>query len=470
MALLIKNGEIVTGEARFVADIWCEGATITRIDEKIEPPPGATVVDASGQWVFPGFIDPHTHIHLPFMGTCAKDSYLTATQAAVAGGTTTVFDMCCPSREEEPEDGFATWLEKAEGSACCDYSFHMGVTKFHAGTADQLRRIADAGVQSFKVFLAYPGAFGIDDQELFQTLRLARELGVITTAHCENATLVAGLQRQFLADGKSGPEWHHESRPPYIEASGVHHLMAFAKATGAPVYIVHLSCQEALEEALRGRLRGVDVRVEVLIQHLLLDKSCAERPDFEGAKFVMSPPLRAPEHQEALWNALRQGHAETVGTDHAPFDFASQKTLGRSDFTKIPNGIPAIQERIALLYTHGVCTGKIDLNTFVRSASTNAAKIFNLFPKKGTIQPGSDADLVVFDPKYRGNLSVKSQTSAVDYNAFEGWPVQGRPSVVTLRGEIAARDGQFTGPVGRGQFLRRPLSQSTSGSCPPQLA
>lgn len=470
MALLIKNGEIVTGDARYVADIWCEGETITRIARDIAPPPGATVVDASGQWVFPGFIDPHTHIHLPFMGTTAKDTYLTATQAALAGGTTTVFDMCCPSRDEEPEDGFAAWLDKAAGNACCDYSFHMGVTKFHGGSAAQLRRIAAAGVQSFKVFLAYPGAFGIDDQELFQTLRLARELGVITAAHCENAALIAELQRQLLAEGKTGPEWHHESRPPYVEASGVHHLLTFAQATKAPVYIVHLSCQDALDEALRGRRRGVDVRIEVLIQHLLLDKTCAERPDFEGAKFVMSPPLRAPEHQSALWDALRQGLVDTVGTDHAPFDFATQKVLGRTDFTKIPNGIPAIQDRIALLMTHGVCTGKIDLQTFVRTASTNAAKIFNLFPRKGTILPGSDADLVVFDPNYRGALSARTQTSAVDYHAFEGWTVQGRPSVVTLRGEIAARNGQLTGPIGRGQFLQRPLSQSTSESCPPPLA
>ncbi len=467
MGLLIKNGEIITESSRYVADIWCEGETITRIDQGLTAPPDAEVIDASGQFVFPGFIDPHTHIHLPFMGTCAKDTYLTGTQAAIAGGTTTVFDMCCPSRDEEPEEGFATWRAKAEGQACCDYSFHMGVTKFDDGTEAQLRRIAEAGVQSFKVFLAYKGAFGIEDDELFRTLHLARRLGVITAAHCENATLVSELQNQLLAAGKTGPEWHHASRPPFVEAAGVNHLMMFAEATGAPVYIVHLSCREALEEALRARLRGVDVRVEVLIQHLLLDKSLAERPNFEGAKFVMSPPLRAPEHQAALWNALAQGLVDTVATDHAPFDFASQKSLGSKDFTKIPNGIPSLQERIALLYTHGVASGRLDLHSFVRTASTNAAKIFNLFPKKGTIQPGSDADLVIFGPTYRGTLSAATQLSAVDYNAFEGWPVQGRPTVVTLRGEVAARNGRFTGSPGRGQFLPRPLSQNTSESCQP---
>jgi len=460
MALLIKNGEIVTGSSRFVSDIWCEGETITRIGKDLPAPAGAEVVDATGQFVFPGFIDPHTHIYLPFMGTFSKDTFATGTQAAVVGGTTTIFDMCCPSRSEDPAEGFATWKAQAEGNACCDYSFHMGVTRFQGGTEAQLRKIVAAGVQSFKIFLAYKGAFGIDDAELFATLRLARELGVVTTAHCENETLVSELQKMLLAEGKSGPEWHHESRPPRVEAEGVHHLMTFAELTGAPVYIVHLSCREALEEAVRARLRGVDVQIETLIQHLVLDKSWAERPDFEGAKFVMSPPLRDKSNQDILWNALRQGLINTVGTDHAPFDFETQKSMGLADFTKIPNGIPSIEDRISLLYTHGVLTGRLDLHTFVNAASTNAAKIFNLFPKKGAIQPGSDADLVVFDPSYRGTLTAKSQTSAVDYNAFEGWKIQGRPAVVTVRGEIAARDGRFIGETGRGKFLRRPPSQS----------
>ena len=456
MALLIKNGEIVTGDSRYVADIWCEDATITRIGRDLAVPDGAEVVDASGKFVFPGFIDPHTHLHLPFMGTCARDSFLSGTRAAVAGGTTTVFDMCCPPRSAEPADGLAEWMEKAAGNACCDYSFHMGVTRFDAGSEAQLRQIVGAGIQSFKIFLAYHGAFGIDDTELFKTLRLARELGVVTAAHCENAALVAELQQQLLAEGKTGPEWHHASRPPRVEAGGVHHLMMFAELADAPVYIVHLSCREALEEAVRGRLRGVDVRIETLIQHLVLDKSAAERPDFEGAKFVMSPPLRDRENQSALWSALARGLADTVATDHAPFDFKTQKILGLGDFTKIPNGIPSIAERIPLLYTHGVCAGRIDLQTLVNVASTNAAKIFNLFPKKGTIRVGSDADLVVFDPAWRGTISHAGQISAVDYNAFEGFEVRGRAAVVTLRGQIAARDGLPVGPDGRGQFLSRP--------------
>jgi dihydropyrimidinase len=456
MGLLIKNGEIVTGDSRYIADIWCEGETITRIDSDIQAPTAtAEVIDASGKYVFPGFIDPHTHIYLPFMGTFSKDDYETGTKAALVGGTTTIFDMCCPSRTMEPSEGFATWAAQARGKAACDYSFHMGVTRFDGNSAAQLREIVAAGVQSFKIFLAYKGAFGIDDSELYQTLKLAKELGVVTTAHCENETLVAETQQELVTRGTSGPEGHHDSRPPRVEAEGVHHLMSFAEMTGAPVYIVHLSCREALEEALRARLRGVQVWVETLIQYLLLDKSHAELPEFEGAKFVMSPPLRDKANQPVLWNGLRQGLINTVGTDHAPFDFAGQKSMGADDFTRIPNGIPALEDRVNLLYTYGVKAGRLDLHTFVKIASTNAAKIFNLFPRKGTIQPGSDADLVIYDPNYRGQLSAATHLMNIDYNAFEGWPIEGRPSLVTVRGEVAARDGKFVGTVGRGRLLQR---------------
>ncbi len=460
MALLVKNGEIITGDSRYVADIWCEGETITRIAPHIEPPAGAEVIDAAGHYVFPGFIDPHTHIYLPFMGTFSKDTYETGTQAALVGGTTTIFDMCCPSRADEPLTGFAAWNAQSAGRACCDYSYHMGVTKFGEGTADQLRQIVAAGVQSFKIFLAYKGAFGIDDEELYRTLKLAKELGVVTTAHCENETLVAETQKKLLAAGVTGTEGHYQSRPPRVEAEGVNHLMTFAEMTGAPVYVVHLSCREALEEALRARLRGVQVWVETLIQYLTIDKTYAERPGFEGAKYVMSPPLRDKSNQDVLWNALNQGLVNTVGTDHAPFDFGGQKPMGKDDFTKIPNGIPAIEDRINLLYTYGVMRGKIDLHTLVNIASTNAAKIFHLFPRKGTIQPGSDADLVIYDPQYRGKLSAKTQVMNIDYNAYEGWDIEGRPSVVTVRGEVAVRDGKFVGTPGRGRFLARKVRAS----------
>lgn len=455
MGLLIKNGEIVTASERYIADIYCGGETITQIGRDLAPPPGAQVINAAGKYVFPGFIDPHVHITLPFMGTFAKDTYESASTAALVGGTTTLIEMCCPARKDEALASFEHWMGQARGKSACDFTFHMGVTKFDDGTEAQLREIVKLGISSFKIFLAYKGTFGIDDTELYRTLKLARELGVIVTAHCENETLVAERQKELLAAGKTDPAQHHESRPPRIEAEGVHHLMSFAELTGASTYIVHLSCREALEEALAARQRGVSVAIETLIQYLVLDKTYAERDDFEGAKYVMSPPLRDRSNQAVLWNGLRSGLVNTVATDHAPFDFRNQKPMGRTDFTKIPNGIPSIEDRITLLYTHGVKTGKIDLHTFVNAASTQAAKLFDLFPRKGAIQLGADADLVVFDPNTRGTISAKTQHMNVDYSAFEGWPTEGRPSVVTVRGEIAARDGKFVGTFGRGRFLER---------------
>ena len=455
MGLLIKNGEIVTADSRYVADIWCEGETITRIDRDIAPQPGAEVIDAKGKFVFPGFIDPHVHIYLPFMGTFSKDTYETGSKAALVGGTTTLIEMCCPSRADDALAGHELWMSQAVGKSACDFTFHQGVTKFDDKTEGQLREIVKRGVSSFKIFLAYKGAFGIDDTELYRTLKLAKELGVIVTAHCENETLVSERCKELLAAGRTDPGQHHESRPPRVEAEGVHHLMSFAELTGAATYIVHLSCKEALEQAIAARQRGVRVAVETLIQYLVLDKSYAEKPDFEGAKYVMSPPLRDQRNQDVLWNGLRDGLIQTVATDHAPFDFAKQKPMGKDDFTKIPNGIPSLEERINLLYTHGVKKGRIDLHTFVNVASTQVAKTFGLFPRKGTIQPGADADLVVFDPHHRGTISAKTQCMNVDYSAFEGWPIEGRASVVTVRGEVAVKDGEFVGKIGRGQFLKR---------------
>ena len=454
MALLIQNGRIVTATDDFVGDVLVEGETIAAVGPQLAAPAGAEMIDATGKFVFPGFIDPHVHIYLPFMGTYAKDTYETASRAALVGGTTTLIEMCCPARGDDPLEAFELWKSKGELSAC-DYTFHMGVSRFDATTAEAIREIARRGVASLKVFLAYKGAFGVTDEELFNTLTLAKELGLLVTAHCENETLVSELQRRLLGEGLTGPEWHEASRPTRVEAEGVHHLMTFAELTGAHVYCVHTSCREALEAVQAARLRGVQAWVETVVPYLVLDKTYAEKPKFEGAKYVMSPPLRDRSQQPVLWNALRSRLVSTVTTDHAPFDFAGQKEMGRGDFTKIPNGIPSVEDRVNLLYTHGVCRGRIDLQTFVDAASTQAARLFGLYPRKGTIAAGSDADLVVYDPEYRGKISAKTQAMAVDYSAFEGWEIEGRPSLVTVRGAIQAREGKFVGRLGHGKFLAR---------------
>jgi dihydropyrimidinase len=455
VSLLIRNGEIITADSRYKADIYVEDETITRIGQNLEAPPDAEVVDASGKYVFPGFIDPHVHLYLPFMGTFSKDTHETGSRAALVGGTTTYIEMCCPSRGDDALEGFELWKSKAEGNSACDYTFHMAVAKFDGKTADQLREIVADGMSSFKVFLAYKNFFGVDDEELYQTLSLAKELGVIVTAHTENAELVAQLQQKLLKEDKTGPEWHEPSRPESVEADGVHHFATFLETTGASGYVVHLSCEAALKAAMAAKSRGVKLYIESVIPHLMLDKSYAERPDFEGAKFVMSPPLREKRNQQVLWDALAQGFIDTIGTDHAPFDFQGQKEMGKKDFTKIPNGIPAIEDRVNLLYTYGVSRGALDIHRFVDAASTRAARLFGLFPRKGTIAVGSDADLVVFDPAYRGIISSKTQTMNVDYSAFEGMEIDGRPDVVTVRGKVQVKGGKFVGEAGRGKLLRR---------------
>ncbi len=454
MPLLIRNGEIVNVGSRLVADIYVENETITRVGKNLETPPDTEIVDAAGKLVFPGFIDPHVHIYLPFMATFAKDTHESASIAALIGGTTTFIEMCCPNRNEDALAGYQLWKSKAHGNSACDYAFHMSVTRFEKETASQLEQIVADGTASFKIFLAYKNFFGVDDGEMFQTLELAKRLGVIVTAHCENAELIARLQQQLIAQGKTGPEWHEPSRPESVEAEGTGRFATFLENTGAAGYVVHLSCDKALRAALDARSRGVKIQVESVLPHLLLDKTCAERPGVEGMKHVMSPPLRAKQNQEKLWAALAAGSIDTVGTDHCPFD-TQQKLLGKDSFVNIPNGIPGIEDRINLLYTYGVQRGLLNLDRFVDCASTQAAKIFGLFPRKGQVAVGSDADLVIYDTDYRGIVSAKSQHVNNDYNGFEGMQIEGRPAVVTVRGQIQVRDGAFVGQRGRGQFLKR---------------
>jgi dihydropyrimidinase len=458
MSLLIQNGRIITSTDDWQADVYCEGETISRIGPNLPTPPGTTVIDAKGKYVFPGFVDPHVHIYLPFMGTYAKDTYPTASKAAVVGGTTTLIEMACPAKTEEPLAAFHLWMSKAEKQSACDFTFHMGATRFDSLAESQLKEIVAAGISSFKVFLAYKGAFGVDDAELYQIMRLAKSLGVIVTAHCENAEAIVQLQKEFLAAGKTGTEWHEPSHPEFIERLGVEHLTSFAEMHGTHCYIVHTSCEPAAQAALAARQRGVHVWIETLIQYLTLDKSHSELPGFEGSKFVMSPPLRDKRNQPFLWKNLANGNISTVATDHAPFDFKGQKEMGREDFTKIPNGIPSLEDRVNVLFSTGVKTGRLDLHRFVDCGSTQAAKLFGLYPRKGTVQVGSDADLVVYNPNHRGVISVKTQNMAVDYNPFEGMAIEGRADVVTVRGQIAARDGRFVGDATRGKFLKRPAT------------
>ncbi|WP_146401686.1 dihydropyrimidinase [Pseudobythopirellula maris] len=455
MALLIRNGRVVTAGSDAVADVLVEGETIVAVGRDLAAPASAEVLDATDKLVLPGFIDPHVHIHLPFMGTHAKDDHASASKAALVGGTTSLIEMICPGPDEDPVEAYELWKSKAAGAASCDYGFHMGVTNFDESTPDKLKKIVEDGTASFKVFLAYKGALGVSDEELFNTLELAAELGVIVTAHCENESLVSELQQRLLADGKTGPEWHEPSRPVRVEAEGVHHLMTFAELTGAHVYVVHTSCQEAVEAAAAAKARGVQAWIETVIPYLVLDDTYAQQTGFEGAKYVMSPPIRDEQHQPYLWNALANRTISTVATDHAPFDFKGQKEMGRDNFTMIPNGIPSVEHRVQLLYHHGVTTGRIDLSTFVDSASTQAAKLFGLYPKKGTIAVGSDADLVVWDPDWEGVLSVDTHHMQTDYSAFEGWEQVGRADTVTVRGEVMVRGGEFVGPEGKGQFLKR---------------
>ncbi len=452
---VISGGTIYSPDSVFVGDIGVNGEQIAAI-QKGGGLEGKTIIDATGKCVFPGFIDPHVHIHLPFMGTNAIDDHESATKAALVGGTTTVIEMICPGPDDEPAKAFAEWKGLAETGACCDYSFHLAVVRFDELAKGQLRElVANEGVQSFKIFLAYKGALNISDEHLLELMKLSKELDVTITAHCENADDIDAMQKKLIDEGKTGTQWHEPSRPRSVEAGGVKHLCEFAEQTGATVYIVHTSCGEAVENAMEARSRGVDVTVEAVVPHLVLDKTYAERPDFEGAKFVMSPPLRDAVEHAALWDGLANGFVSTIGTDHAPFNFNGQKDMGREAFTLIPNGIPSIQERIDLVHTFGVCTGKIDMQKMVETCSTNVAKRFNMYPQKGALAVGSDADIVIYDPDYVGTFTHEDGLSKVDYSGFEGMQRRGRAAVVMLRGKVVCEQGKFIGEAGSGKYIAR---------------
>ncbi len=452
---VIKGGTIYTPERSFVGDIGITGEVIAEISEGggLE---GTQSIDAAGKCVFPGFIDPHVHIHLPFMGTNAIDDHASASKAALVGGTTTIIEMICPGPDDEPANAFAEWKALAEEGCCCDFTFHLAVVRFDDLAKGQLRGlVANEGVQSFKIFLAYKGALDISDENLHALMCMCKELGVTLTAHCENAEAIDAKQKQLIEEGKTGPEWHEPSRPRSVEAGGVEHFCAFAERTEATVYIVHTSCGEAVDRAMEVKRRGVDVTVEAVAPHLILDKTYAERSDFEGAKYVMSPPLRDKEEQSALWAGLADGSVKTVGTDHAPFNFCGQKDMGTENFTLIPNGIPSIQERVDLIHTYGVYKGKIDLRKMVDVCSTNASKQFGMYPRKGALTVGSDADIVVYDTGFVGTFKHEEGLSKIDYSGYEGMQRKGRSDVVLLRGKVVAERGEFVGEAAAGEYIAR---------------
>tara|TARA_R110002126_G_scaffold64513_2_gene165132 strand:+ start:37 stop:1413 length:1377 start_codon:yes stop_codon:yes gene_type:complete len=457
MGILIQNGTIVTALDTYVGDVRTEGGTIVAIGSGFAAEPGDTVIDASGQYVFPGGIDPHVHMELPFMGTVSADDFETGTAAGVAGGTTSIIDFVIPARDQNLMEGLAEWHAKAD-KAVADYAFHMAVTWWGDETAEWMRRcVQDEGIPSFKTFMAYRGAIGVDDYELIQVMKTARELGALTTVHAEHGDMVVELQNSLFAAGKTGPKYHARSRPAPVEGEATNRAIMLARMTREPLYIVHVTCQQSIDAISEARARGQNVMGETCPQYLLLDDSVYDKPGFEGAAAVMSPPIRPRGHQEPLWGALRSGILEVVATDHCPFNQVGQKDMGKDDFRKIPNGAAGIEHRLALMYTYGVLEGRLDLNQFVDVTSTRAAKIFGLYPRKGSITVGADADLVVWDPEATGTISVKTHHHKVDRNIFEGFQTKGTCSHVIVNGRVQYQDGDLRVERGAGRYLERTL-------------
>src|SRR5215467_12685723 len=457
MKTLIRNGHIVTAVDSYTADILVDGTTVVLIGKDLEKIAGAIdkTIDATDKLVIPGGIDPHTHMDLPFGGTFASDDFETGTRAAAFGGTTTIIDFAVQYHGQSLNEALDAWFSKAEGKAIIDYGFHMIVTDLPDQRLPELHRLIDQGVSSFKLFMAYPGVFLVDDGTIFKAMSAAGERGGLICMHAENGVVIDVLVKRALAEGKTAPKYHALTRPTRAEAEGVHRAIAIAEMANSPVYIVHLSCYDALKEVQAARDLGLPAYAETCPQYLLLDYSLYEKPDFEGAKYVMTPPLRDKENQELLWRGLRGDDLQVISTDHCPFCFKEQKELGRGDFSKIPNGGPGVENRMSLIYHHGVTQGRISLNRFVELTSTAAAKIFGLFPKKGTIAVGSDADIVIFDPNREQTISAKTHHMRIDYSAYEGRTVRGVTETVLSRGNIIVENGVFKGKAGDGKFLKR---------------
>jgi len=454
VTLLIKNGTIVTATDQYKGDVFVDGEKISAIGTSLTMAADKTI-DASGKYLFPGGIDVHTHMDMPFGGTTSADDFETGTIAAAHGGTTTIVDFAIQYRGQTLHHAWETWAKKAEGKAAIDYGFHMIITELTDQVEQEMDALVNGGVSSFKLFMAYPGVFMLDDASIFKALLRTGKNGGTICMHAENGGVIDVLVKKALAEGKTAPKYHALTRPARAEAEATHRAIALAEIAGVPIYIVHLSAAEALEMVTEARDRGLPAYAETCPQYLFLSYDNYEEPGFDGAKYVMSPPLRAKETQDRLWRGLAFNDLQAISTDHCPFCMKEQKVLGTGDFSKIPNGAPGVETRMSLVYDGGVRTGKISLNRFVELTSTSPARIFGLFPRKGTIAPGSDADIVVFDPNRKLTLGAKTLHMRVDYNPYEGREVTGVTDTVLSRGKLVIEGGTFVGRAGAGSFLKR---------------
>ena len=453
MSILIKNGNIITSSDQFIGDIFIEGEAISAIGKNLNFEADETI-DASGKMIFPGGIDPHVHLSMPFMGTFSSDTYETGTRAALFGGTTTVIDFILQTQGKSLHSALADWQGRATGTAVGDYSFHMAVTDFNENTKPEIQQfIEEEGITSFKTFMAYKGALMIDDRQMIGLMEEVKKYGGLINVHATNGDVIDYLIQKHRNEGKLEPIYHYLSQPEVTEAEASERFVDMANFTGCTGYIVHMTCEGALNAVRNATRRNQNIFVETCIQYLLLDASLYEN-NFEGAKWVMSPPLREKKDQEALWAGLNQGLIQVVATDHCPFMW-EQKLLGIEDFSKIPNGHPAIENRMELLFSEGVMKNRITLQKFVEVSSTNAAKIFGMFPTKGTISIGSDADLVIFDPNEKHTLSAEKHHMNVDYSGYEGWELAGKVKTVFLRGKKAIHNNECFAEKGYGKFIRR---------------
>jgi dihydropyrimidinase len=454
MRTLIRNGRVVTAVDDYSADVLVEDGRVAVIGKKLSMDADRTI-EARGRLVLPGGIDPHTHMELPFGGTSASDTFETGTIAAAHGGTTTIIDFAVQSKGQALQQAVDVWHKKADGRTSIDYGFHLICTDLPDSRLPEMKQLIRAGVSSFKLFMAYPGVFLVDDGTIYKAMVAAGEDGGLICMHAENGVVIDVLVKRALAEGKTAPKYHALTRPTKAEAEGVHRAIALAEIAHSPVYIVHLSCDDSLQEVTRARDMGVPAYAETCPQYLFLDYSVYEKPGFEGAKYVMTPPIRDKSNQEPLWRGLQFNDLQVVSTDHCPFCFNEQKELGKDDFSKIPNGGPGVEHRMSLIYNGGVVSGKIDVNRFVEITSTNAARIFGLFPRKGTIAVGSDGDIVIFDPNEEMTISAKTHHMNVDYSAYEGMKVRGVTKTVLSRGNVVIDEGKYVGKPGMGQFLKR---------------